>query len=123
LPFALSGADPVLTLFSWFSGVAVLAMMLLYLLTSVSVIAFFRRERVDGQLWNTLIAPVLATIGLFGAIVLILANFTTLIGGDAGTAGWLTATVPAVLVVGAVRAALARRRAPAAEAAQATEAT
>ncbi|MFE4514964.1 APC family permease [Kitasatospora sp. NPDC056783] len=45
VPFAVAGKDPVLSLFSWFSGLAVLAMMLLYLLTSVSVVVFFRRRR------------------------------------------------------------------------------
>lgn len=81
LPFALAGLDPVLTLFSWFSGVAVVAMMLLYLLTSVSVVVFFRRTRLDTRLWQTLVAPGLGAVGIAGAIVVILTNFTTLIGG------------------------------------------
>ncbi|PZH19216.1 amino acid permease [Streptomyces sp. NTH33] len=111
VPFALTGKDPVLTLFSWFSGVAVLAMMLLYLLTSVSVVVFFRRERLDSRMWNTLIAPVLGMLGLAGAIWLILANFTTLIGGSAGTAVGLTLLVPLVLVLGAANERVRRRRA------------
>ncbi|MFE9310124.1 APC family permease [Streptomyces sp. NPDC088353] len=111
VPFALTGKDPVLTLFSWFSGVAVLAMMLLYLLTSVSVVVFFRRERLDSRVWNTLVAPVLGVLGLAGAIWLILANFTTLIGGSTGTAVCLTLLVPAVLALGAVNERVGRRRA------------
>ena len=81
MPFAVLGKDPVLTLFSWFSGVAVLGIMLLYFLTSVSVVVYFRRSRADTRLWNTLIAPVLGALGIAGAIWLIIANFTTLIGG------------------------------------------
>lgn len=111
IPFALLGKDPVLSLFSWFSGVAVLAVMLLYFLTSVSVVVFFRRERLDTRAWNTLIAPVLGALGIAGAIWLILANFTTLIGGDQGTAMWLELTVPAVLVLGVIAARLTRGRA------------
>ncbi|MFE3185014.1 APC family permease [Streptomyces violascens] len=111
MPFALAGKDPVLTLFSWFSGVAVLAMMLLYFLTSVSVIVFFRRERLDTRLWNTLIAPMLGALGLAGAIWLILANLTTLIGGDRATATWLALAVPGVLALGAGAARLIRGRA------------
>lgn len=111
VPFALTGKDPVLTLFSWFSGVAVLAMMLLYLLTSVSVVVFFRRERLDSRVWNTLVAPVLGVLGLAGAIWLILVNFTTLIGGSTGTAVCLTLLVPAVLALGAVNERVGRRRA------------
>ncbi|MDX6741125.1 APC family permease [Actinocorallia sp. A-T 12471] len=102
MPFALLGKDPVLTLFSWFSGLAVLAMMLLYLLTSISVIVFFRRERLDTRPWNTLIAPALGALGLAGAIWLILANFTTLIGGSTATAAWLVAVIPAVLLTAAL---------------------
>ncbi|MFB7709339.1 APC family permease [Streptomyces sp. NPDC056105] len=110
VPFALLGKDPVLSLFSWFSGVAVLAMMLLYFLTSVSVIVFFRRERLDTRPWNTLIAPALGALGIGGAIWVILANFTTLIGGSAETATWLVLSVPAVLVLSAVAARAVRAR-------------
>lgn len=110
VPFALLGKDPVLTLFSWFSGVAVLGIMLLYFLTSVSVVVFFRRERLDTRPWNTLIAPILGALGIAGAIWLILANFTTLIGGDPGTATWLELTVPAVLILGVIAARVTRGR-------------
>nr|WP_239158184.1 APC family permease [Streptomyces sp. SID13726] len=110
VPFALAGKDPVLTLFSWFSGVGVLACMLLYFLTSISVIVFFRRERLDTRPWNTLVAPALGALGLAAVIVLVLANFTTLIGGDSTTAAWLVAAVPAVLLLGAATARLVRPR-------------
>ena len=111
VPFAVLGKDPVLTLFSWFSGVAVLGIMLLYFLTSVSVIVYFRRSGADTRPWNTLIAPVLGALGIAGAIWLIIANFTTLIGGDRTTALWLQATVPVVLILGVVAARLTRSRA------------
>ncbi|MER5884083.1 APC family permease [Streptomyces sp. NPDC001941] len=110
VPFAAGGKDPVLTLFSWFSGVAVLAIMLLYFLTSVSVTVFFRRERLDRRPWNTLVAPVLGALGIAGALWLILSNFTTLIGGDRATATRLALCVPLVLLLGAAGALLARRR-------------
>ncbi|MGW0821057.1 APC family permease [Streptomyces sp. NPDC002845] len=113
VPFALAGKDPVLTLFSWFSSVAVLGIMLMYFLTSVSVIAFFRRERLDTRPWNTLIAPALGALGVIGAVWLIVANFTTLIGGDRATAVWLALTVPAVLILGVAAARLTRGRATA----------
>ncbi|OAH13602.1 APC family permease [Streptomyces jeddahensis] len=115
VPFALAGKDPVLTLFSWFSGLAVLAMMLLYLLTSVSVVVFFRRGRQDTRLWNTLIAPTLGALGLAGAIWLILDNFTTLIGGEARTALWLVLSVPAVMALGVITERVRRGRVPEAQ--------
>jgi amino acid transporter len=108
VPFALAGKDPVLTLFSWFSGVAVLAMMLLYLLTSLSVVVFFRRERLDTRVWNTLIAPVLGSLGIAGAIWLIMDNFTTLTGGQGATAVWLAVSVPVVSGLGMAAAGMRR---------------
>jgi amino acid transporter len=111
LPFAAAGQDPVLTLFSWFSGVAVLAMMVMYLLTSVSVVAFFRRERLDPRPWNTLVAPVLGALGIVAAIWLILANFPTLIGGSATTAVWLACAVPVVFLLGFLAARRVRKEA------------
>ncbi|MEW2558798.1 APC family permease [Streptomyces griseorubiginosus] len=111
MPFAVLGKDPVLTLFSWLSGVSVLGVMLLYFLTSVSVVVFFRRSRADTRPWNTLIAPALGALGIAGAIWIIVDNFTTLIGGDQTTATWLELTVPVVLVLGVVGARLTRTRA------------
>ncbi|MDX2936551.1 APC family permease [Streptomyces ipomoeae] len=108
VPFAPAGKDPVLTLFSWGSGVAVLGIMLLYFLTSVSVVAFFRRERLDTRPWNTLIAPALGALGIVGAIWLVVENFTTLIGGDSGTAMWLELSIPAVMLLGIIGARLKR---------------
>ncbi|MFI0239863.1 APC family permease [Streptomyces sp. NPDC016845] len=102
VPFALAHKDPVVTLFSWFSGVAVLAIMLLYFLTSVSVVVFFRRARLDRRLWHTALAPALGALGVAGAIWLVLDNLTTLIGGDRTTATWLALAVPAVWLLGAV---------------------
>ncbi|MFF8970004.1 APC family permease [Streptomyces sp. NPDC014995] len=110
VPFAAAGKDPVLTLFSWFSGVGVLACMLLYFLTSVSVIVFFRRERLDTRLWHTLVAPALGALGIAAVIWVVLANFTTLIGGDSATATRLVLAVPAVLLLGAVTARVVRAR-------------
>ncbi|MEU1516406.1 APC family permease [Streptomyces sp. NPDC005811] len=110
MPFAILGKDPVLTLFSWFSGVAVLGIMLLYFLTSASVVVFFRRSRADTRPWNTLIAPVLGALGAAAAIWLVVENFTTLIGGDRTTAVWLQVTVPVVLILGVVAARVTRGR-------------
>lgn len=101
LPFAVAGSDPVLTLFSWFAGVAVLAIMVLYLLTSLSVLRYFRTTPVDARRWNTVVAPALATLSVGLLVVVILANFTTLIDGSAREAATLIAIVPAFFALGA----------------------
>lgn len=99
-PFALLGLDPVLTLFSWFSGLAVAALLVLYMLCSLAVVGYFRRERVAGQYWQTLIAPALASVLLAWVLYLVVSNFTSLIGGSAETAAGLLAAVPVVFLAG-----------------------
>lgn len=101
VPFMLVGADPVTTLFFWGSGVAVVGIVLLYGLSSVAVFWYFRAhpER-DGRAWHTRIAPLLSALAMAGALVLVLANFDTLVGRTAGEAAMLALTVPAMFVVG-----------------------
>jgi amino acid transporter len=115
MPFAVLGLDPVLTLFAWFSGVAVLGLVVLYFLTSISVVAFFRRTRLDTRPWQTLVAPVLAAVLIAALAALVLTNFTLLIGGSVGTAVPLVLSVPLVLLIGIALESL--RRHPAATAA------
>jgi amino acid transporter len=110
-PFAVLSLDPVLTLFSWFSGLAVAALLVLYMLCSLAVVAYFRRERVSGQLWQTTVAPVLATLLLGWVLSLVIINFTALIGGSAETAVGLLLTVPIVFTAGVLVEIAVERRA------------
>ena len=57
--FAVAGSDPVLQLFTWMSGLATVSILLLMVLTSVAVLAFFARDRVDRRTWHTRVAPAL----------------------------------------------------------------
>jgi len=100
LPFAVLGLDPVLTLFSWLSGVSVAALVVLYVLCSAGVVYFFARNRAGGKLWQTLIAPTLAAVLLLGVLYLVVANFTALIGGETTTAIILLLTVPVCFAIG-----------------------
>jgi amino acid transporter len=106
-PFAILGMDPVLTLFSWFSGLAVAALVVLYVLCSVAVVVYSVRNG-EGALWQTRVAPILAAVLLAGILVLILGNFTTLIGGDVVTATGLVLVVPVAFLLGAALARPAR---------------
>lgn len=110
-PFALLGLDPVLSLFSWFSGLAVAALLVLYILCSAAVVRYFHGQRETGPLWQTRIAPVLGAVLLIWVLAQVVGNFTALIGGSAGTAAVLLATVPAVFAAGTlVELAIERRR-------------
>lgn len=100
VPFAVLHLDPVLTLFSWGGGVAVLGLVVLYFLTSVSVVVFFRRTRADTRFWHTLVAPVLSAVLIAGLAALVVVNFDLLTGGAPATAIPLMASVPVVLLIG-----------------------
>lgn len=110
--FAVAGSDPVLQLFTWMSGLATVSILLLMVLTSVAVLAFFARSRVDRRTWHTRVAPALGTVGLLGVVGLVLANFTTLISGSATLAAVLLAVIAAAFALG-VAVGLTRRPRPA----------
>ena len=108
--FAVAGSDPVLQLFTWMSGLATVSILLLMVLTSVAVLAFFARSRVDRRAWHTRVAPALGTLGLLGIVGLVLANFTTLISGDAVLATVLLTVIAAAFALGVVVALVRRPR-------------
>lgn len=96
--FIVAGLDPILHMFYWFSGVAVIAVVLVEILVSVAVIVYFRRDRSDTRIWNTMLAPTLAIIGLASGLYLLMSRFgllagTTAEGVDPTTQAWgLSAT-------------------------------
>ena len=120
--FALCGLDPLLQVFTWFSGIATLAIALLMAVTSVAIIVYFARTKRDRRLWHTVIAPVLGLLGLLGAAGLIAANFPMLVSdvdAEGNPAFGLTSTlllslIVVAAVVGFVQAAWIRARRPAA---------
>jgi len=80
--FALSGADPVLRLFTWLSGMAAVGVVLLMAGTSAAVVGFFRTRPRGGTLWQRAVAPTLATFALVALVVLLIGNFDSLLGTD-----------------------------------------
>lgn len=104
--YALSGADPYLSLASQMAGVGTLGVILLEVAVCVAVVVFFRR-RGDRRWWTTLAAPVLAGIGLTVAAVLIVQNYASLTGSQSEVVNnlpWVLAIAAVIgFVVGAVR--------------------
>ncbi len=78
----LIGLDPIAETYTWLSGAATLGLIALMLLTSVAVVSFFRRRPDGPGQWQAVIAPVLAFIGLFVILALVIANFELLVGGN-----------------------------------------
>ncbi|MGH3580955.1 MAG: APC family permease [Mycobacterium sp.] len=97
---AILGIDPLVGVFGSMAGVATVGMVVLMLTTSIAVLVFFlrNRDRVQGQLWTTRIAPALAVLGLLGSLWLVLSNFTLVTGGSA-TLSTILAAIPFVGLV------------------------
>jgi amino acid transporter len=120
--FAGFGLDPVLNLFYWMAGTAVIAIVLVEILVSVAVIRFFRVDGTDPRIWNTVLAPLLAIAGLGAGLYLLIARFGLLAGtapdgvDPAVTAwslnatGWVLVALPFVTLVAGALIGAARRR-------------
>lgn len=70
LVFGISGADPMSTLFPWFSATGAIGLVTLLVTTSGAAIVFSRRDSGSGKesVWRSLIAPALSVV--LGAVVL-----------------------------------------------------
>ena len=77
--------DAVNEFYTWLVGLASLGYVLLLIVTTVSVLSFFRRRRLVGA-WQGVVAPLLALLGLLVALTLILSNLLSLVGGSTAVA-------------------------------------
>lgn len=108
--FAIAGADPVLQLFTWMAGEAIVAILILMVLTSVAIIVYFQRNDRDNRTWHTRVAPVLGSLGLIAITCLVLVNFTTLIAGSMALAIFLLVVIAVVFVGGMVLSRVVRSK-------------
>ncbi len=98
--FALFGVDPLVGVFGSMAGVATVGMTILMFTTSLAVIVYFARnpEHRQRRTWRTLVFPALACVGLIGAMVLVLSNFTLVTSSGVGLSTML-AFIPFVAFV------------------------
>ena len=83
LVFVLVGADPVLQLFAWLSsGIAAVGVVLLMAGTSAAVVGYFRTRPKAATVWQRLVAPAAATVALLAVVLVMIANFDSLLGTD-----------------------------------------
>lgn len=106
---ALAGLDPVTQVFAWFVGISSVGIIALMTLTSVAVVVYFRRSRVDTRTWHTLIAPGLGLAGLAVLLVMTAMNLPLLVGGSSTTAAVIGVLLVGTFAGGAVLAALRPR--------------
>lgn len=108
--FIVTGGDPFAQLYTWFLAVAVVGMLLLTGASSVAAIAYFRGNREQENIWQTVISPAIAALAFAGAIGLTIANFSVLAGGE-GFAQWLWVVVPLTAIAGFAVGSMKRHRA------------
>jgi amino acid transporter len=92
--FAVSGADPMATLFAWSSTLGALGLLALLILTSLAALFARRGAAERAGLWTRLIAPVLGLVGGAAIFAEMLFNLGALLGSH-GTIRWV---IPAVVV-------------------------
>jgi amino acid transporter len=111
--FTLIGLDPVTEIFTWFSGTSTLGVLVLMVLTCLAVVVYFRRSKADARPWQTIVAPLLAFLGLAAMTVVVILNFPMLVGGSNEVAIAIGAVLLGGFVAGLVIAQIVRRRDPA----------
>jgi amino acid transporter len=99
--FAVAGADPVASLFTWLSTLGALGLLCLLLAASVATIAYFARAREDRPgLWASVVAPLLG-LGLGGVVLAaMVTNMGSLLGTATGSLG--AYLLPLIIVVAAL---------------------
>ncbi len=109
LVFVPLGLDPVGEVYTWLSGTASLGLVALMGLTSFATIVSFRRHRIDASPWVTVVAPLAATAAFVAIAVIVLANFSSLVGSI--TAAWILGpSLVLSYLVGVALALIVRRR-------------
>ncbi len=114
LIFAVSGSDPVLTLFSWLTNVGTLGVIVLMALVSFAVPAFFLRNPTlaHGTL-KSILAPLVAGVAFAVIVFLAFAHFDVLTGASRKLAIVLPALIPLAALIGVLLTIRLRRADPA----------
>lgn len=85
----LIGLDPISQFYTWLGGISAVGIVLLLVITSVAVLAIFRRNDHGLGRWKTVVAPSLGLAGLVAFAVIIFQNLPVLVGEDAyGPFSW-----------------------------------
>ncbi|MFN7150619.1 MAG: APC family permease, partial [Microthrixaceae bacterium] len=92
--FALAGADPYSQLLIWVNTPGIFGILALQIMTALAVLGYFRRTPHHEGVWRTVVAPVLAAIGLTAALLLILRNLSLLTAASTNVNTVLTLTLP-----------------------------
>jgi amino acid transporter len=108
----LFGVDPFLGLGAVSIGLGTVGIIALQALTSLAVIAYFRRKG-RSRWWTTIVAPLMSFVGLALAVSLAVKNFDLLTGSQNQIVILLPYSLIAAFLIGGVYAAWLKRNRPA----------
>ncbi|MDQ2067835.1 APC family permease [Xinfangfangia sp. CPCC 101601] len=112
--FAGLGLDPIVHMFTWISQLGTLGVIAMMCVTSIAVIAFFRKPGITGSPLQTLILPLVAAVVLAGLFAYIFANYGDLTGTTGGNLGWiLPSLIPLAAIIGFLLASRLKANDPA----------
>ncbi len=109
IPLMLTSLDAYLDLAAPLLGLATLGIVALQCVTALAVLVHFQRQRSQGW-WKGLIAPLVATLGLAMACVLILRNFSLITGKESAAVAALPWLLVVTGILGLVVALVQNRR-------------
>jgi amino acid transporter len=115
LAWAISGADPATTLFSWASTVGAMGLLALLIVAAAAALRYFARSTDSGESgWATTVAPLFGLAFGIAILVTMLLQLDALVGAEPGSLA--PYALPALLVLAAIagvwRALVLRRSRP-----------
>jgi amino acid transporter len=110
--FAAAKLDPIANLFFWMSAVTAIAIILVEIMVSIAVVAYFMKNA-GANIWQGKVAPIVAAVGLALGEYLLMSRFNLLAGtAPAGvdpslpesawqlsTLGWVLVLLPFIAVI------------------------
>ncbi|MEV0117772.1 APC family permease [Streptomyces sp. NPDC050844] len=113
LAFALAGADPYAQLLLWVNTPGMIGLLALQLLAAIAVPFYFRRISHGEGVLRTVVAPVVATLLLSAALILVATHIDVFTGATPLVNTVLVGVTPTVFALGLLLALRLRRRRPA----------
>jgi amino acid transporter len=96
----LLGADLLTVIFSWLTALGTVCIIVGLILTTVAIVAFFHRTKLDSRIIPTRIAPIVAGLGFTLIGFTAVTNYESLLGGSGEVAAWLLLLIPAIAIAG-----------------------
>jgi amino acid transporter len=98
--FAFAGSDPYNVVFAWMGAFGSLGILILQILVSLAVIAFFWRNGRGVGLWRRLLAPAFGALGLAVCLVLMSAHLELVSGSNSRIVGSFPQILLAIALAG-----------------------